>query len=114
MESKNPETFVPGFLVSVSQLLDHDDIARLKALGSLFDIELDLLTFLQILEAFALNRREVDKDIIAAIASEEAIALCSIEPLDCTVDTFRHVCLLMANKDMEGTHWVVHRSASTA
>src|SRR6266496_682656 len=99
-----------GF-VSDSQLLDNDDVARLKTLGTLLNSELDPLAFLQILEAFALNRRKVDKDIIAAFASEEAVALRSVEPLDCTVDTFRHFCLLMANKEnMEGTHWVLHRS----
>jgi hypothetical protein len=101
-ESKIPETFASGILVSDSQLLDNDDVARLKALRALFDGELDALSFLQVLETFALNGGEVDKDIIAAIASEEAIALRSIEPLDCTVDTFRHFCLLMANEKYGG------------
>ena len=87
-----------GFFVSVSQLVDDNYVAGLKTLGALFNSELDLLTFLQILETLALNGREVDEDIIAAIASEEAVALRSIEPHDCTVDTFRHFCLLMANK----------------
>jgi hypothetical protein len=44
----------------------------------------------------------VDKDIIAAFAREEAVALRPIEPLDCTVDTFRHFCLLMANEKYGG------------
>src|SRR6266540_4847417 len=102
MESKNPRDFRPGDFVGVSQLLDNDDVAGLKTLGTLFNSELDLLAFLQILEAFALNRREVNEDIIATFASEEAIALRSIEPLNCTVDTFRHFCLLMANKKYGG------------
>jgi len=99
---KNPRDFSQGFFVSDSQLLDDDHVARLKTLGALFNIELDLLAFLQVLETLALNGREVDEDILTAIASEEAIALRSIEPLDCTVDTFRHVCLLMANKKYGG------------
>jgi hypothetical protein len=94
MDTKIPETFISGIFVSVSQLVDDDDVAGLKTLGALFDGELDLLAFLQVLEAFALDRREVDKDIIAAFASEKAIALGPIEPFDCTVDTFRHFCLL--------------------
>ena len=90
---------VSGFFDQlVSQLANDDDVAGLQTLGSLFDIELDLLAFLQVLEAFALDRGEVHKDIIAAIASEEAVALRPIEPLDCTVDTFRHVCLLGKKK----------------
>jgi len=44
----------------------------------------------------------VDKDIVAAFASEEAVALRPIEPLDCTVDTFRHFCLLVAIKKYGG------------
>jgi hypothetical protein len=101
-ESKIPETFASGILVSVSQLLDNDDVAGLKTLGALFDGELDPLAFLQVLETLALDGREVDEDIFAAFASEEAIALRSIEPLDCTVDTFRHFCLLMANEKYGG------------
>jgi hypothetical protein len=52
----------------------------------------------------------MDEDIIAAFACNETIALCPVEPLDCTVDTFRHFCLLGNKKNMEGTHWVLHRS----
>jgi hypothetical protein len=78
--------------------VNNDNVAGLQTLGALFDSELDLLAFLQVLEAFALDRREVDKDIIAAVASEEAVALRPIEPLDCTVDTFRHFCLLGKKK----------------
>jgi len=101
-ESKIPGMKARGFFVSDNQLVDNNDVAGLKTLGALFNSELDLLAFLQILKAFALNRREVDKDIIAAFASEEAVALCSVKPLDCTVDTFRHFCLLMANKKYGG------------
>src|SRR5215211_6118879 len=103
LNEKIPEAFASGIFVSVSQLFDNDNVAGLKTLGALFNSELDLLAFLQILEAFALNCREVDKDIIAAIASEEAVALRSIEPIDCTVDTFRHFCLLWQVENMEGT-----------
>ena len=89
---------IPGIFVRCQLLVNDDDVAGLKSLGALFNSELNLLAFLQVLEPLALNGREVDKDIIAAFASEEAIALGPIEPFDCTVDTFRHFCLLMANK----------------
>jgi len=86
----------------VSQLVNDDDVAGLQTLGALFDSELDLLAFLQVLEAFALDRGEVDKDIIATIAGEKAVALRPVEPLDCTVDTFRHFCLLGKKKIFGG------------
>ena len=109
--NQNPRNLRPGdFLSLVSQLVNNDDVAGLKSLGSLFNSELDLLAFLQVLETIALNGREMYKDIISTFASEKAVALRSIEPLDCTVDTFRHFCLLVARKKiMEGTHWVLHR-----
>src|SRR5215471_875901 len=105
---------ISGFFVSDNQLADNGDVACLQTLGALLDIELDALAFLQVLETLALNGREVDEDIIAAFASNESIALCSIEPLDCTVDTFRHFCLLWQVKIWRVLNWVLHRSASTA
>ena len=45
INEKIPETFISGILVSVSQLLDNNDVAGLKTLGSLLNIELDLLAF---------------------------------------------------------------------
>lgn len=44
-----------GFFVSVSQLANDDDIAGLQTLGSLFDIELDLLALLQVLVTISLD-----------------------------------------------------------
>jgi len=70
----------------------------LKTLGAIFNSELDLLAFLQVLESFALNGGEMNENVRAALTLEEAVALRSIEPFDCTVDTFRHVCLLVARK----------------
>jgi hypothetical protein len=101
-ESKIPDVFTSGIFCQWYELANHNNVAGLQTLGSLLNSELDPLAFLQILEAFALNRRKVDKDIIAAFASEEAVALRSVEPLDCTVDTFRHFCLLMANEKYGG------------
>jgi hypothetical protein len=112
-ESKIPEIFIPGILSvsELSQLVEDDDVGSLKTLRALFNSELDLLAFLQVLETLALNGREVYEYICAALTGDEAVTLGPIEPLDCTVDTFRHFCLLMANKKiLEGTHWVLHRS----
>ena len=101
---------ISGIFVRCQLLVNDDDVAGLKSLGALFDSELNLLAFLQVLETLALNGREMDEDIIAAFACEKAVALGPIEPLNCTVDTFRHVCLIWQLKNMEGTHVLLHRS----
>jgi len=64
------------------------DVAGLGAFGAGVDIEFDFLAFVQVLEAITLNGGEVDKNIGAAIASDEAEPFGSIEPFDCTGDTF--------------------------
>jgi hypothetical protein len=98
--SKNPRDENPGdFCQSHSQLVEDDDVGRLKTLGALFNCELDLLAFLQILETIALNGGEVYEYICAALAGDEAVTLGSIEPLDCTVDTFRHFASLWQVKN---------------
>ena len=102
------------FLSALDQLLDNDDVGSLKTLGALFNSELDLLAFLQVLETITLNGREMYKDIISTFASEKAVALRSIEPFDCTVDTFRHFCLLMANKKYGGYSLGVASESPTA
>ena len=105
---------ISGIFVRCQLLVNDDDVACLKSLGALFDSELNLLAFLQVLETLALNGREVDEDILAAIACEKAVALRSIEPLDCTIDTFRHFCLLMARKKYGGYSLCCIGAASTA
>src|SRR6266498_258873 len=62
--------------------LDRLDVRSLQALVALHDLELDLLTLGQRLVAFPCNRREVDEDVLAALALDEAVALLVREPLD--------------------------------
>src|SRR5213076_2924482 len=62
--------------------LDRLNVRRLQALVALHDLELDLLTLGQRLIAFPCNRREVDEDVFAAFALDEAVALLVREPLD--------------------------------
>src|SRR6185436_1529328 len=106
-ESKNPRDSHPGdFCQSHSRLVEDDDVGSLKTLGALFNCELDLLAFLQVFETFALNGGEVYEHIRAALTGDEAVTLGPIEPLDCTVDTFRHFASLWQIRNLEGTHWV--------
>jgi hypothetical protein len=72
----------------VKLAVNYNHVAGLRAFGTLLNREFNLLAFFEVLEAFTLNSREVDEDIRAAFASEKAEALASIEPFDCTVDTF--------------------------
>ena len=93
-ESKEPQNKCSGVLCQSLVLVDDGDVRGLQTLGALFNCELDLLAFLQVLETISLNSGEVNEDIGAAIAFDEPVAFCSIEPFDCTVDTIRHFCLL--------------------
>src|SRR5512139_1779389 len=61
------------------------NVLRLQALGPARNIELDLLAFLQGLEAFHLDRRMMAEDILAAIIlGDETKPLRIVEPLYCT------------------------------
>src|SRR5215831_13231770 len=60
------------------------DVRSLLTLRTIDDLELHLFPFAEGLEAGALDRREVDKNIFATLASNKSIALAIIEPLDRT------------------------------
>jgi hypothetical protein len=78
-----------------NSLVAHCDVGRLRTLRALFDIELNLLSFLQVPETVALNGREMDKNVLSTFALDKAEALVTIEPLDRTSYAFRHcICLL--------------------
>src|SRR6185312_12917937 len=69
------------------------DFLGLQALLALGDDERDALTFLQGLEARALDRAEMHEQVITAFRRDEAKTLGVVEPLDCTALTIRHVTL---------------------
>lgn len=71
-----------GFALVFGSLVQHRDVDRLPAFGAFFNPELDLLAFVETAKAVALNGGEMDKDIIAAFAGNEAEAFIAIEPLD--------------------------------
>jgi hypothetical protein len=73
-----------------SGLDQNGNVRRLRTLGSFFDSELDLLSFIQVAETLTLNGGEVDEHVRAAFALDEAEALIPIEPLYCTSYTIRH------------------------
>ena len=59
-------------------------ILGLPPLGALYYVELHLLAFLQAAEPTRLNRREVYKHVLSALAADEPITLGIVKPLDCS------------------------------
>src|SRR5437764_11904307 len=71
------------------QGLDFGDVAGLRALGAVNDLELHRLTLLERSEAVALNGRVVHEDIAASVALDESVSLRVVEPLDLACDAHR-------------------------
>src|SRR5690349_20754188 len=69
--------------------LDLGDVAGLRALRTVNDLEFDRLAFLERAEAVALNRRVVDEYVTTAVALDETISLGVVEPLDLACDAHR-------------------------
>jgi len=90
--------------------LQNYDVSSLQTLGAFFDGEFHLLAFLQVLEAFAFDGREVDENIGAAFALDESEALCAIEPFNRTDYTIRHFLPPKQNKKNKVTQYVFHRA----
>ena len=65
--------------------LQGDYVGSLKTLGALLDGKFHLLVLFQLLIPFHLKSREVDEDIFAFLATNEAEALGGIEPFNGTV-----------------------------
>ena len=60
------------------------DVLRLPALRSLYDVELDLLTFLQTAKTVGLDGGEVNENVLAILAAEKTITLGIVKPLYCS------------------------------
>ena len=57
-----------------------DDVGSLRATRTFDNLELDILTLIERLEAFVLDCGEMDEYIIAAFARDEAVAFLRTEP----------------------------------
>ena len=68
--------------------LHHYDVAGLRTLGALFNCELDLLAFLQVAETITLNGGEMNENVLSTFTFDEAEALVTVEPLNCTDYSF--------------------------
>src|SRR5260221_2880745 len=79
----------PGSSIPDVASLDLGDVAGLRALGTVNDLELDCLAFLERAETIALNGRVVHEDVTASVALDEPITLGVVEPLDLACDAHR-------------------------
>src|SRR5215211_8087727 len=70
---------------------DFGDVAGLRALRTVNDLELHCLAFFERAEAVALNGRVVHEDIAASVTLDEPIPLGVVEPLDLACNTHRSV-----------------------
>ena len=95
---KKPRAFPPGaglVLTRCAPELLGLHFVGLQALLALHDLERNLLAFLQRLEAGALDRTEVDEEVLAAFGGDETEALGVVESLDGAVLTIGHDLLLL-------------------
>src|SRR5436190_18910115 len=82
--------------------LDLGDVAGLRALGTVNDLELHRLALLERAEAVALNGRVVHEDVAASVALDEPVAFGVVEPLDLACDTHRSSSLLAVTRESVG------------
>src|SRR5713101_4992004 len=75
--------------------LDFVDVAGLRALGAVNDLELDSLAFLERSKPVALNGRVVHEDVTASVAFDEPVTLGVVEPLDLACDAHRSSSYLL-------------------
>src|SRR5260370_39905375 len=65
-------------------LRDAENVGRAEPFGTLLALELDGLAFIQRLVALLLDGGEMDEDVFAGVALDEAIAFGAVEPLHYT------------------------------
>ena len=77
--------------------IERDDVLSLRTLLSLADLELHLLTFLELAEPAALDRGEVHEAIFSTIIRrDETVTLLCVEPLDYPCRAHRALSFSMA------------------
>jgi hypothetical protein len=77
---KTPESILSGGLRIIN--LCPRDICCMRTFGSLFQFELDFITFIQRFISITYDGIIVDKNVLAFISADEAITLGSVKPFD--------------------------------
>ena len=78
-EVEGPEPWAP---VPQGGLARLGDVAGLRSLRTVNDLEFDLLAFLERPEAGTLNRGKVHENVVATLAFDETVPLRVVKPLD--------------------------------
>ena len=109
IKSRGPGKAQPSLLsakiLPKSYGLQRLNVRGLPALGSLHNVELHGLTFLQTLESTAVDRRVVHEDIFTVLTRDEAEALRIIEPLHSTLFHFDRVSWIELRWMNRSDHW---------
>ncbi len=83
-QKRNRPSLRRGGIVLQRSLRGEADVRRLEPLGPLFDVELNLIAFIQCFIPGADDRPEMDEHVFATRALNETEAFGSVEPLDCS------------------------------
>jgi hypothetical protein len=84
----------------------HRNVDGLPALRAFFDREFDFLAFHQVAEPVTLDGREVDENVLSAVAGDETITFFTIKPFNRTIDSVRHCVPPLGNKKNSGILFV--------
>jgi len=89
MNQKTPRDENLGEFLSIQLgLVHHNYVTSLRTLRAFLNGEFYFLTFFKVFETVTLDRGEVHENIRAAFTSKKAVALASVEPFDCSDNTF--------------------------
>jgi len=86
--------------------LDASDVERLEAFRATLDFKLHLIALVEVLVSITDDGLVVDEHILAIRSGDETEALCSVEPLHCSL--FHRVKPFVLYKSATGGHGGVH------
>src|SRR5438876_577017 len=104
----------PGRERTGGNLLGFPDVCRLKTFRSAGDLELDLVTLGEALEAVCLDGAEVDEHVLPAILGDKAIPLRIVEPLHLTLShvPVSSLCAPASVAGMPLRNWGANKNAA--
>jgi hypothetical protein len=84
-KKKAAELTAALWVCSFEKGLELYNVSSLISLGSLGDLERHPLTFVKSLESVTLDGAVMDENVPAIVAGEKSVALCRVEPLNCSL-----------------------------
>jgi hypothetical protein len=91
-----PKPSLPQILVIAccGKNLERLNVRRLPTLGSLYHVELHSLALLKAFETVRIDRRVMNKHILAVLTADEAKPLSVVKPLHCSLFHIRYSLML--------------------